>query len=109
MMVRRKLVVAVAFALCTTAPIAIAASFSDFEQVSQLTPEDATPYKVLPVDCPAGKTAIGGGAAIFWTTSPTPKLISTFQIGQSWYGEAESSDGQAWSLFVQANCAIIVN
>ena len=108
-MVRRKLVVAVAFVLSTTAPIAISASFSDFEQVSTLTEEDATPYKNLTVPCPPGKTAIGGGAAIFWTKSPTPKLISSFQIGQSWYGEAESSDGQAWSLFVHTNCAIVVN
>ena len=108
-MVRRELVVAVAIVLCTTATLAIPASFSDYEQVSALTEEDATPYKNLTVPCPPGKTAIGGGAAIFWTSSPTPKLISSFQIGQSWYGEAESSDGQAWSLFVQANCAVIVN
>ena len=108
-MIRRELAVAVAFALCTNAPLALSASFSDFEQVSQLTPEDATHYKNLTVSCPDGKTALGGGAAIFWTTSPTPRLVSSFQIGQSWYGEAASGDKQAWSLFVQVNCAVVVN
>lgn len=109
LMTGRKLAVAVAFAVCTNAPCALSASFSDFEQVSELTPEDTSHYKTLTVSCPPGKTALGGGAAIFWTTSPTPRLISSFQIGQTWYGEAASRDNQAWSLFVQVNCAVIVN
>lgn len=108
-MIRSKLVAAVAFALCTTSPFALSASFSEFEQVSDSTPEDTTHYKNLIVPCPPGKTAIGGGAAIFWTTSPTPRLISSFQIGQSWYGEAANRDNQAWRLFVQVNCAVVVN
>src|SRR5262245_65592710 len=108
-MVRRKLVVAVAFALCITAPIATPASFSDYEQVSGSTGEDASRYKEFTVSCPPGKTAISGGAAVFWNSLPAPKLISSFQIGQSWYGEAEGGRGQVWKLFVQVNCAVIVN
>ena len=106
---RRKLVVAVAFALCAAAPVAIPASWSDWEQTANRTPDDDSQYKVLSVACPPGKTAIGGGAGVFWTSLPAPKLISSFQIGQSWYAEAESSDGQVWSLFVHANCAVVVN
>ena len=36
-------------------------------------------------------------------------VISSFQFGDGWYGEGESSDGQVWQLWVHTNCAVITN
>ena len=56
----------------------------------------------------AGKKMLGGGVGIFWSDTSgaqRPKVISSFMYQGGWYGEAESSNAQSWSLEVQVVCA----
>jgi hypothetical protein len=85
---------------------------SGYEVVTQNTATDTSPYKLLTVYCPPGKTLIGGGGATFFAWAPgpgapTPALASSFAYNGGWYAEAFSTVNQNWYLQVQANCAYV--
>jgi hypothetical protein len=85
----------------------------DFEMVSNETAHDATIYKELTVNCPVGKTPIGGGANIWWNSDQAvvqePRLEATAMSGTGWYGAAQAAAGdtQTWWLEVQTMCAVV--
>ena len=90
---------------------------SNLEGVTDITISDSSVQKSREVNCPVGKKAISGGAAIFGTTqnvdldSSSPKYNSGGTSGTDlvgWRASAtENTDGQAgdWSLRVYALCA----
>jgi hypothetical protein len=85
----------------------------DFEMVSNETAHDNTIYKELTVNCPGGKTPIGGGANIWWNSDQTvvqePRLEATAKSGSGWYAAAQAAAGdtQTWWLEVQTMCAVV--
>lgn len=83
----------------------------NYEVVTQTTASNNTKYKEIAAACPTGKTPIGGGAVIYWSSDATavqePRLQGTWMDGNSWRGAAQAdlADSQSWSLGVQAICA----
>ena len=92
-----------------------APGISGYQVVSQVTQFDSSAVKFLTVDCPAGKTALGGGAFAFpsvadpnWQTAPLV-LRETVQSdsGEGWFARAIEigTYNYDWDLTVTAICA----
>lgn len=87
---------------------------SGYEHVVVQSEENSDPFKSVTADCPAGKSIIGGGAAIFAGGGSLNMLSLTESrpIGANWHATAREIAGQSpgdWSLEVRAICATVGN
>jgi hypothetical protein len=95
-----------------------APGISGYQVVSQVTQFDSSAGKFLTVNCPAGKTALGGGAFAFpsvadpnWQTAPLVLRETTKSNGgEGWFARAIEigTYNYDWDLTVTAICANVV-